>query len=965
MNVVNSVMEIMNPDSTPILSMNQPTRNNMPNVIVSFQQSTVRWIGSKEPVKLLRVSGSSVSVSLQQSAFYDCGLLTVESGSNNVHADMLIQQSMVETQVFAGTSSAPLLVSGNTATLRATIASSSLILANNFTSALLVQCGINCTMHLHNSSCIVSGSSNVPLIVGAYTQRYLELNLQSSSMDYVGPSPATSNDILHIDHHGIAPSAITIVVKDSTLSNFLSLVTGKGASSSISIAIYRSHLRLSSVSVRSLLDLDSADFASRGRLDVSITHAHVELNRPSLMSTSLVPLLPNNTFGNAILSVSLTSVRMPFVTLPTAANVTFSDCASVVYSVHSSKPIRVTDVMMMRLVVPNSPNDFSGSCTASSTPSSSTGTSAHHSASVVPSDSIHGTTSNQLHMSVSPSMLPPRSVSPPLNTYTPSKSSRRRRASRTIEAAAPPDPPSSPSSPTVDQAGANTATALTLVAGQDSSAAMMLSLLSLLSCSPNKGKASALPTTSYTVSVFFSLGAWQMAVGNLGLICAIGAVHVAGTKAVAWKTGATFTDASRGFARFPSIVLNVAEFLLPGSMFGAVLLLSNDNSNWGEIAIGAVCISLVVCAVAARQVLLWRHVLPQTQWELYLSRPADTWDRAMYPLGRWSPKALRNSFGPLMGPMKRRFALWRISETILTLVISAAAAAGGGGGGAVCTTLVYGVGAVCALGAIACAVARPYRFPMDRYTVPLINALFSVVCFLKAADVDEHVVSYVQSVQSALLVWKMLWMLWISFREAQWEDDADEGRTTRDTGILRSLMSSLWFGGGGLGVSTKNVRFTRLALTDAEELADALSEEELNRDSGVGLDADLIVPMIELNDLSPCDLEFNESTSNINDCPSSPRRARSSTVAVAGGIMQSGGRVAVTRNRAHSFECATSSRPTVLLTDSPLADRKPAGALNAIPVDEDLLKPQDAEQQHREPSTTFFGIENYYIGGGT
>ncbi|CUG36377.1 DGF-1-like protein, putative [Bodo saltans] len=592
---------------------------------------------------------------------------------------------------------------------------------------------------------------------------------------------------------GYRSGSLVLSLHNSTTYNCSLVSASSTMLSNITVLLNSSSLR-SAINAPSLISLN-------GLGHLLIVMDHVRSTAASIFQST------NNAINGKI---QLRSAKLPYAYLPESATTIFEDCESVVRSPHTKQPVAVKWRLQIDQVKNNSNQkiEFNDSLCM-----------------LTPSVTVQTTASMHSHQR--------RTVS--ISLFS---------ASRSISLPVLIAPTGD--APLPAQIGSNVATAASLVTGSDTSNIVMMSMLSLLSC---EGRPSALGTTTNTVSLFFTLGGWQMAVGNLGLVLAILIAHVTATSFLSWRRGTSFPTECHGVVRFPSMSITASEFLLPGSTYGAVMVLTNTDSDAGELAACIMCIVVIVGTIVVRQAFLVHNVLPHTQWELYLHRPVDVWDAKLYPIGRWSPKGMRNSFGSLIGPMKRRFASYRVVESILALLIAAAAGAGGQSGEYVCRSLVYLVGILCAVVALLCALTRPYRFPMDRYTTPLVHLLFSVVCFLKASKANAVIVSWIQVVQSVVLVWKNVWMVSISLREAMWEDEADandEDKEEGGGGIIRTIVAALWFGGGGLGTSRKNVQFTRFAQTEEEELADWLPDDVLQRDvPGMNIGDELMAPLVQ------------------------------------------------------------------------------------------------------------------------
>ncbi|CUI14113.1 DGF-1-like protein, putative, partial [Bodo saltans] len=215
-----------------------------------------------------------------------------------------------------------------------------------------------------------------------------------------------------------------------------------------------------------------------------------------------------------------------------------------------------------------------------------------------------------------------------------------------------------------------------LLSGSGSAAAAM-ALVSLMSCS---GKAPALASLGYVVSVFFELGFSGMAVGNIGLIVGLHLVHF--SCVAAWK----FVRRSPSLAlassdmRFPALSLLIACWLLPGSVYGAVAAITgNDDAAIGAVVLGLVCISIGIS-----QFLLHHEVLPHASYVPHdrslLSKgtrfPVLWW---LIPESQWSPPTVVRRYHPLLTSRCRAHCWTAVMDTLLTCLLSVVAALGVGG----------------------------------------------------------------------------------------------------------------------------------------------------------------------------------------------------------------------------------------------------------------------------------------------
>jgi hypothetical protein len=301
-----------------------------------------------------------------------------------------------------------------------------------------------------------------------------------------------------------------------------------------------------------------------------------------------------------------------------------------------------------------------------------------------------------------------------------------------------------------------------LLSGGGTAAAAM-ALVSLLSCS---GKAPALASLGYVVSVFFDYGFAGMAVGNTGLMAGTFLFQFACVGAWQVVRNVPSTIAASSDLRFPALSLLVAGWLLPGSVYGAVAAIAGGENT----AIGAAVLCTACAFIGVSQVILHRSVLPAA---VYVPHDPSLRSKGtrfpflfwLIPSSQWTPPIVVRRFHPLLTSRCRAHCWTAVMDLFLTCLLSVVAALGVGGSVTACRSALVAVAALFFSYGIALAVLRAHRFPMDRLVFPFIQWGFGVLCVLKLTDVGKGVSEAVQLAVSALQLWQVGWSCWVFFVE--------------------------------------------------------------------------------------------------------------------------------------------------------------------------------------------------------
>jgi hypothetical protein len=344
-----------------------------------------------------------------------------------------------------------------------------------------------------------------------------------------------------------------------------------------------------------------------------------------------------------------------------------------------------------------------------------------------------------------------------------------------------------PTAPTVSTATVVATTLSSTVGaalGGDVASAASLVLLSALSCStlaPDPG-ASALSVdpgaSAYVMSVFYDEGPVAMVTGNVGLGLMVGLCQYALVCLVARLRGTAALDAAVAL-RFPAVSIRAADFLLPGTMYAALVAFwsaERGAAAAGALGVAAVLVALVlldyVCAV--------RYVLPRCEYELYDAAAGyrtGHWleARLLFPAGQWQPRAVRSRFWPMMGPYVPRRTWVRVVTMSLALLLAIASGIAPSAGAA-CAASAWVVGGVHVVAAFVLVVLRPYRVPSDAVLGPVGTLLVGAVCCLKASEAGGAVAvgEGLTAAMAVAQVVRTLLGLWVQWREGQWVDAAEE-----------------------------------------------------------------------------------------------------------------------------------------------------------------------------------------------
>ncbi|CUE92666.1 transmembrane protein, putative, partial [Bodo saltans] len=241
----------------------------------------------------------------------------------------------------------------------------------------------------------------------------------------------------------------------------------------------------------------------------------------------------------------------------------------------------------------------------------------------------------------------------------------------------------------------------------------------------------------------------------------------------AWSFDDSWVEAC-GAVRGPAWSVLFMQFMLPGTVYGALVCLSSGE----DVPLGAVAL---VCALLVFVMLfaaLIYVVLPRAVYTEYpLPHPTGTAFEntlRLLPAAHWNPRVLVKGFGPLMASRCRRFCALTFADLTLTCLLAVATGLGVGTKGASCAYAPIIIAVLYFLYAVALVVLRPHRIPSDKVFAPISAAIFGVLCIMKYTESNTDIA---QMLVSVVQVSQMLLRLWVSYREWQWkclDEDMEE-----------------------------------------------------------------------------------------------------------------------------------------------------------------------------------------------
>ncbi|CUE92747.1 DGF-1-like protein, putative [Bodo saltans] len=324
-------------------------------------------------------------------------------------------------------------------------------------------------------------------------------------------------------------------------------------------------------------------------------------------------------------------------------------------------------------------------------------------------------------------------------------------------------------------------------------AASALALVGLLSCS---GSTPALQSAGYFVSLFFNLGPAAVSGGNLGIIAVILGLHYVVVRIWLWYCKGSITEeqAMADF-RFPALTIFAALYLLPGTVYGAVVCIASDDNR----AVGIVLLCVVAFLVIASQVYLLRYVVPHTNFDRFpVAHPtAFTIEKIlMLPSSRWIPEEMERRYMPLMGTRVKSWCMLSITDLLLAICLSAATGLGVGTKGASCSVMPLVVAVVYLSCALVHIVVRPHRRPLDAVIFPVVWTLFGALCIFKYMNSGDALVDNMQLGLSGLQLFQTATAVLVFLRERQWRAYVRQvGEKGEDVVILDELddpYAELW-----------------------------------------------------------------------------------------------------------------------------------------------------------------------------
>ncbi|CUI14618.1 transmembrane protein, putative, partial [Bodo saltans] len=245
-----------------------------------------------------------------------------------------------------------------------------------------------------------------------------------------------------------------------------------------------------------------------------------------------------------------------------------------------------------------------------------------------------------------------------------------------------------------------------------------------------------------------AVGIVVLAVGGVAVLFRwkLTAPPLNGTKTLSKSTSRTLPEVilpSCGECRCPSWPMKSFEFLMPGVVFGSILLFVSPTSTPGEYLSAVIGACMCAAFPLLYQVTTKRFVLPRASWYQWPDPSVDTHPAygrhrfllRIFPEHQWRTRELRLAFNPMMGSMKpSTAATWRPVEVALSFAPAIGAGVSAGGQGVLpysCVGAGYTIAIVYMGFAILLCFARPYRLPLDTILCPILYAILGVSLLIK------------------------------------------------------------------------------------------------------------------------------------------------------------------------------------------------------------------------------------------
>jgi hypothetical protein len=200
--------------------------------------------------------------------------------------------------------------------------------------------------------------------------------------------------------------------------------------------------------------------------------------------------------------------------------------------------------------------------------------------------------------------------------------------------------------------------------------------------------------------------------------------------------------ASCAACRFPSWPMVLVEFLMPGVVFGSMLMMVSLDTTGGEYVAAFFGLLISAAFPVAYHVGIDRLVLPRASWGMW--PPVDDplhpafgrgWLLAIFPTHQWRSTDLRNACNSMICAMKpSTAAMWRPAEVAMTLLPGIGAALSSGSLSVSvysCLSVGFVISAIYIIFALLLVIFSPYRMPLDRLVGPSTYAILGVSLLIK------------------------------------------------------------------------------------------------------------------------------------------------------------------------------------------------------------------------------------------
>ncbi|CUG84631.1 membrane-associated protein, putative [Bodo saltans] len=262
--------------------------------------------------------------------------------------------------------------------------------------------------------------------------------------------------------------------------------------------------------------------------------------------------------------------------------------------------------------------------------------------------------------------------------------------------------------------------------------------------------------------------------------------------------------ASCGACRFPSWPMVLVEFLMPGVVYGSMLLMISSTTTGGGYVAAFFGLLISAAFPAMYYFVAVEIALPRASWcawpppsdPLHPAYGRGRWLHAIFPSHQWRSGDLRRALNPFISTMKpSTTARWRAAEVAMTLVPGIGAALSSGSAYVSvygCLSVGFVIAAIYLIFALLLVVFEPYRMPLDKLLAPPMYTILGISLLVKMVSAvlaqrpvgnestEASLTLAAAALQIVLVVSQllrsaaMLYILWLEGQPAETTQDDEE-----------------------------------------------------------------------------------------------------------------------------------------------------------------------------------------------